>query len=97
MVLISVSRQSQNSAPSEPWPGQRMLRAVGNRRTLCASDGDELLDHWSPSCQDRDVAEREHLTDDQRKHLDFIQAVIARLSTSSSTAKGWGLTVAMAA
>lgn len=42
------------------------------------------------------MAERKHLTDDQRKHLDFIQAVIARLSTSSSTAKGWGLTVAMA-
>lgn len=42
------------------------------------------------------MVEREHLTDDQRKHLDFIQAVIARLSTTSSTAKGWGLTVAMA-
>jgi hypothetical protein len=43
------------------------------------------------------MTEREHLTDDQRKHLDFIQTVIARLSTTSSTAKGWGLTVAMAA
>lgn len=37
------------------------------------------------------------LTDDQRKHLDFIQAVIARMSSSSSTVKGWGLTVSMAA
>ncbi len=43
------------------------------------------------------MTEREHLTDDQRKHLDFIQTVIARLSTTSSTAKGWGLTVAIAA
>lgn len=31
------------------------------------------------------------LTDDQRKHLDFIQAVVARLSSSSSVIKGWGL------
>lgn len=37
------------------------------------------------------------LTEDQRKHLDFIQAVVARLSASSSTAKGWSLTVATAA
>lgn len=36
------------------------------------------------------------LTDDQRKHLDFIQAVVARLANSSSAAKGWGLTVATA-
>lgn len=43
------------------------------------------------------MTERDHLTDDQRKHLDLIQAVIARLSTTSSTAKGWGLTVTMAA
>lgn len=34
------------------------------------------------------------LTEDQRKHLDFIQAVIARLSSSSATIKGWTLTLA---
>lgn len=34
------------------------------------------------------------LTEDQRKHLDFIQAVIARLASSSATVKGWALTVA---
>jgi len=34
------------------------------------------------------------LTEDQRKHLDFIQAVIARLASSSAAVKGWGLTVA---
>ena len=37
------------------------------------------------------------LSEDQRKHLDFIQAVIARLASSSAAAKGWGLTVATAA
>jgi hypothetical protein len=37
------------------------------------------------------------LSEDQRKHLDFIQAVIARLASSSRAAKGWGLTVATAA
>lgn len=37
------------------------------------------------------------LTEDQRMHLDFIQAVIARLASSSSATKGWGLTVATAA
>lgn len=37
------------------------------------------------------------LTEDQRKHLEFVQAVIARLFRSSSSAKSWGLTVAMAA
>jgi hypothetical protein len=36
------------------------------------------------------------LTDDQRRHLDYIQAVITRLATSSSALKGWGLTVAVA-
>lgn len=39
----------------------------------------------------------EPLSEDQRKHLDFIQAVIARLASSSASAKGWGLTVATAA
>jgi len=39
----------------------------------------------------------EALTEDQRKHLEFIQAVIARLSTASTSIKGWGLTVAIAA
>lgn len=43
------------------------------------------------------MADTEHLTDDQRKHLDFIQAIIARLFSSSSTAKSWGFTVSMAA
>lgn len=38
----------------------------------------------------------EPLTDDQRKHLEFIQAVVARLANSSSAAKGWSLTVATA-
>ena len=37
------------------------------------------------------------LTEDQRKHLEFVQAVISRLATSSAAAKGWGLTVATAA
>jgi histidine triad (HIT) family protein len=36
------------------------------------------------------------LSDDQRKHLEFIQAVITRLASSSAAAKGWGLTVATA-
>jgi hypothetical protein len=43
------------------------------------------------------VIERDHLTDDQRKHLEFVQAIITRLFRSSSTAKSWGVTVAMAA
>lgn len=37
------------------------------------------------------------LSEDQRKHLEFIQASIARMSSLSSTAKGWGITVSMAA
>lgn len=36
------------------------------------------------------------LDDDQRKHLEFIQAVISRLSTDSFLVKGWALTVASA-
>lgn len=69
------------------------------RLVSCGGVPAPWLTSTSPShpCHDRDVDEQEHLTDDQRKHLDFIQAVITRLSTSSSTAKGWGLTVAMAA
>ncbi|SDL72952.1 hypothetical protein SAMN05216298_4941 [Glycomyces sambucus] len=37
------------------------------------------------------------LTEDQRKHLEFIQSAITRMSGLSSTAKGWGITVSMAA
>ncbi len=37
------------------------------------------------------------LSDDQRKHLDFVQAVIARLASSSTATKGWSLTIATAA
>ena len=35
--------------------------------------------------------------DDRRKHLEFIQNVIARMSSASSVAKGWCLTVATGA
>lgn len=38
----------------------------------------------------------EDFGEDRRKHLDFIQSVIARLSSTSSLAKGWCLTVASA-
>jgi hypothetical protein len=34
------------------------------------------------------------LGDDRRKHLDYIQAAVSRMSSSSSTAKGWMLPVA---
>jgi hypothetical protein len=37
------------------------------------------------------------LNEDQRKHLEFIQAVVARLASSSAATKGWGLAVATAA
>lgn len=36
------------------------------------------------------------MTDDQRKHLDFIQAVITRQAGNSFLIKGWALTVASA-
>jgi len=36
------------------------------------------------------------VTDDRRKHLDFIQAAVSRMSSSSSTAKGWLLPVVTA-
>jgi hypothetical protein len=36
------------------------------------------------------------LDDDQRKHLDYIQAAISRMSTDSFLTKGWSLTVAAA-
>lgn len=35
--------------------------------------------------------------EDRRKHLEFIQAVIARQASNSFLVKGWGLTVATAA
>ena len=34
--------------------------------------------------------------EDRRKHLDFIQAVVTRMSAASSSAKGWLLPVATA-
>lgn len=36
------------------------------------------------------------LSDDRRKHLDYIQAVIGRMASNSGVAKGWALTVATA-
>lgn len=36
------------------------------------------------------------MSDDQRKHLEFIQAVIARQAGNSFLVKGWALTVAAA-
>lgn len=36
------------------------------------------------------------MTDDQRKHLEFIQAVITRQAGNSFLVKGWALTVASA-
>ncbi|MFJ8896656.1 hypothetical protein ACIRCZ_18885 [Leifsonia sp. NPDC102414] len=35
--------------------------------------------------------------EDRRKHLDFIQAVITRMASAAAVAKGWALTVAVAA
>ncbi|MCP4383100.1 MAG: hypothetical protein GY798_17035 [Hyphomicrobiales bacterium] len=37
------------------------------------------------------------LGDDRRKHLEFIQSAIARMSTTATLAKGWCLTVSVAA
>ena len=39
---------------------------------------------------------RSDLGDDRRKHLEFIQQVIGRMSSTSATAKSWSLTVAIA-
>lgn len=36
------------------------------------------------------------LTDDQRKHLDYIQAIVSRMASNSFLIKGWALTVAAA-
>jgi hypothetical protein len=36
-------------------------------------------------------------SEDERLHLTMIQSVVSRMSTASSSAKGWGLTVAVAA
>ena len=43
-----------------------------------------------------DGAQSGSLTDDQRKHLDYIQNAIGRMSSASSTAKGWLLPVVTA-
>lgn len=43
------------------------------------------------------MSESARLTEDQRKHLDFIQAAIARMSSLSMTTKGWGMTVSVTA
>ena len=36
-------------------------------------------------------------SDDQRKHLEFVQAVITRMSASSGAVKGWAVALAVAA
>ena len=36
------------------------------------------------------------MTDDQRKHLEMIQTIIARLATNSFAVKGWSITLASA-
>jgi len=42
------------------------------------------------------MADQSGLGADRIKHLEFIQAVIARLGTSSFLVKGWGVTIAAA-
>lgn len=37
-----------------------------------------------------------HSDEDRRKHLDFIQAVVTRMSTASSTSKSWALPIVTA-
>ncbi|WP_394553109.1 hypothetical protein ACDF64_01950 [Agromyces sp. MMS24-JH15] len=34
--------------------------------------------------------------EDRRKHLDFVQSVIARMASASAATKGWALTIAVA-
>ena len=36
------------------------------------------------------------MSDDQRKHLEMIQTIIARLATGSFTVRGWSVTLASA-
>lgn len=36
-------------------------------------------------------------TEDERKHLEFVQAVVARLAGDSARVKGWSITVSVAA
>jgi histidine triad (HIT) family protein len=44
-----------------------------------------------------DTSQSTNGAEDRRQHLDFIQTVIGRMSTTSTLAKGWCLTVATAA
>jgi hypothetical protein len=46
---------------------------------------------------DVDQSDASEAQEDRRKHLEFVQSVIARLSQSSANAKGWSLTLAGAA
>lgn len=76
----------------------------GRRRTLIMLEDGRVLRQCfetsgvvhGPQQGDLDI-EHSPLSDDQRKHLDFVQAVIARLASSSTATKGWGLTIATAA
>ena len=43
------------------------------------------------------AATTQHLAEDRRKHLEFIQTAVGRMASASSIAKGWCLTVATAA
>lgn len=59
------------------------------KREFLSVNGDEMTadEHASRSSE----------PEDRRKHLDFIQSVIARMSSASAVAKGWALTIAIAA
>lgn len=72
------------------------LGAVG-RVDIGARVSAEIIVLVHEAEQDGSASGGASLSEDQRKHLEFIQAVISRLASSSTAAKGWGLTVATAA
>lgn len=70
------------------WPKETDYSQESKERTM--------LDVREAARRLRDSAEPPIASEDRRKHLDYIQAVVTRQSASSSSAKGWLLPIVTA-
>jgi hypothetical protein len=90
--------QAAGRARRSPWPARAPVGCgLKGRAGVVRLSHAEIIMLVDGAEQPSSNSGPKPLSEDQRKHLDFIQSVIARLASSSSTAKGWGLTVATAA
>jgi hypothetical protein len=96
------THHAEFAASGGPWRGERLSvlsdaprKSANESRCLYARD--PWIDTVGPESAERHTYEGSRATESMEaklKHLEFIQAVIARMATNSFLFKGWSITVA---